>query len=343
MSPEPGELQPQHPDLQLDQVHLRQRQEVHRRRLRDLALSLGGRGRLQPRSATGATQEEGRTEGERSVLPGERSEQRHERELRSICPAAVQLGRLLQGGGLCLHRLWPRVRVWPLHLVLHRASWEGMSPEPGELQPQHPDLQLDQVRLRQRQEVHRRRLRDLALSLGGWGRLQPRSGGRGPRHGAGLVLLWEADGCAAGAGPGTRGSRAGRCRPCPGWRQEPQYPPPVPPRVVFPGRSRRAGVREGLAVEHNRPPHPPRKINTDCPQRPPNRTWAVVSPCVSARCCRLPGKLMYRLQKSAHALWRRSVLPLTEKKPRESAYTRWRVMPRGSVLPLSERKPRGRR
>ncbi|KAM6327196.1 uncharacterized protein O3Q21_003968 [Podargus strigoides] len=253
MSPEPGGLQPQHPDLQLDQVHLRQRQEVHRRRLRDLALSLGGRGRLQPRSATGATQEEGRTEGERSVLPGERSEQRHERELRSICPAAVQLGRLLQGGGLCLHRLWPRVRVWPLHLVLHRASWEGMSPEPGELQPQHPDLQLDQVRLRQRQEVHRRRLRDLALSLGGWGRLQPRSGGRGPRHGAGLVLLWEADGCAAGAGPG--------------------------------------------------------------PQRPPNRTWAVVSPCVSARCCRLPGKLMYRLQKSAHALWRRSVLPLTEKKP----------------------------
>ncbi|KAM6315568.1 uncharacterized protein O3Q21_009143 [Podargus strigoides] len=83
MSPEPGGLQPQHPDLQLDQVHLRQRQEAHRRRLRDLALSLGGRGRLQPRSATGATQEEGRTERERSVLPGERSEQRHERELRS--------------------------------------------------------------------------------------------------------------------------------------------------------------------------------------------------------------------------------------------------------------------
>ncbi|KAM6319820.1 uncharacterized protein O3Q21_007477 isoform 1-T2 [Podargus strigoides] len=82
MSPEPGGLQPQHPDLQLDQVHLRQRQEVHRRRLRDRALSLGGRGRLQPRSATGATEEEGRTEGERSVLPGERSEQRHERELR---------------------------------------------------------------------------------------------------------------------------------------------------------------------------------------------------------------------------------------------------------------------
>ncbi|KAM6323284.1 uncharacterized protein O3Q21_005909 isoform 1-T2 [Podargus strigoides] len=82
MSPEPGGLQPQHPDLQLDQVHLRQRQEVHRRRLRDLALSLGGQGRLQPRSATGATQEEGRTEGERSVLPGKRSEQRHERELR---------------------------------------------------------------------------------------------------------------------------------------------------------------------------------------------------------------------------------------------------------------------
>ncbi|KAM6341410.1 uncharacterized protein O3Q21_000590 [Podargus strigoides] len=82
MSPEPGGLQPQHPDLQLDQVHLRQRQEVHRRRLRDLALSLGGRGQLQPRSATGAPQEEGRTEGESSVLPGERSEQRHERELR---------------------------------------------------------------------------------------------------------------------------------------------------------------------------------------------------------------------------------------------------------------------
>ncbi|KAM6301777.1 uncharacterized protein O3Q21_013395, partial [Podargus strigoides] len=82
MSPEPGGLQPQHPDLQLDQVHLRQRQEVHRRRLRDLALSLAGRGRLQPRSATGAPQEEGRTEGESSVLPGERSEQRHERELR---------------------------------------------------------------------------------------------------------------------------------------------------------------------------------------------------------------------------------------------------------------------
>ncbi|KAM6302427.1 uncharacterized protein O3Q21_013872 [Podargus strigoides] len=82
MSPEPGGLQPQHPDLQPDQVHLRQRQEVHRRRLRDLALSLAGRGRLQPRSATGAPQEEGRTEGERSVLPGERSEQRHERELR---------------------------------------------------------------------------------------------------------------------------------------------------------------------------------------------------------------------------------------------------------------------
>ncbi|KAM6318298.1 uncharacterized protein O3Q21_008283 [Podargus strigoides] len=131
-----------------------------------------------------------------------------------------------------------------------------MSPEPGGLQPQHPDLQLDQVHLRQRQEVHRRRLRDLALSLGGRGRLRPRSGGRGPRHGAGLVLLWEADGCAAGAGPGARGSRAGRCRPCPGWRQQPQYPP-VPPRVVFPGRSRRAGVREGLAVEHNHPSTPP--------------------------------------------------------------------------------------
>ncbi|KAM6303607.1 uncharacterized protein O3Q21_014683 [Podargus strigoides] len=177
--------------------------------------------------------------------------------------SCVQLGRLLQGGGLCLHGLRPRVRVWPLHLVLHRASWEGMSPEPGGLQPQHPDLQLDQVRLRQRQEVHRHRLRDLALSLRGRGRLQSRSGGRGPRHGAGLVLLWEADGCAAGAGPGARGSWAGRCRPCPGWRQEPQYPPPVPPRVVFPGRSRRGGVREGLAVEHNHPPHPPRKINTD--------------------------------------------------------------------------------
>ncbi|KAM6317517.1 uncharacterized protein O3Q21_008530 isoform 1-T3 [Podargus strigoides] len=89
--------------------------------------------------------------------------------------AAVQLGQLLRGGGLCLHQLQPRVRVWPLHLVLHRASWEGMSPEPGGLQPQHPDLQLDQVHLRQRQEVHRRRLRDLALSLGGRGRLQPRS------------------------------------------------------------------------------------------------------------------------------------------------------------------------
>ncbi|KAM6301966.1 uncharacterized protein O3Q21_013522 [Podargus strigoides] len=89
MSPEPGGLQPQHSDLQLDQVHLQQRQEVHRRRLRDLALSLGGRGRLQPRSATGAPQEEGRTEGERSVLPGKRSEQRHERELRK--------GRLCEG------------------------------------------------------------------------------------------------------------------------------------------------------------------------------------------------------------------------------------------------------
>ncbi|KAM6323087.1 uncharacterized protein O3Q21_005782 [Podargus strigoides] len=41
--------------------------------------------------------------------------------------SCVQLGRLLQGGGLCLHRLRPRVRVWPLHLVLHRASWEGVS------------------------------------------------------------------------------------------------------------------------------------------------------------------------------------------------------------------------
>lgn len=44
MSPEPGWLQPQHPDLRLDQVHLRQRQEVHRHRLRDLALRLGGAG-----------------------------------------------------------------------------------------------------------------------------------------------------------------------------------------------------------------------------------------------------------------------------------------------------------
>ncbi|KAM6316260.1 uncharacterized protein O3Q21_008923 [Podargus strigoides] len=170
--------------------------------------------------------------------------------------SCVQLGRLLQGGRLCLHRLQPRVRVWPLHLVLHRASWEGMSPEPGGLQPQHPDLQLDQVHLRQWQEVDRHRLCDLALSLGGRGRLQPHSGGRGLRHGAGLVLLWEADGCAAGAGPGTRGSRAGRCRPCPGWRQQPQYPP-VPPRIVFPGCSRRAGVREGLAEEHNHPTPPP--------------------------------------------------------------------------------------
>ncbi|KAM6342049.1 uncharacterized protein O3Q21_001102 [Podargus strigoides] len=38
--------------------------------------------RVEDSRATGAPQEEGRTEGERSVLPGERSEQRHERELR---------------------------------------------------------------------------------------------------------------------------------------------------------------------------------------------------------------------------------------------------------------------
>lgn len=44
MSPEPGQLQPQHPDLPLDQNHLRQRQEIHRHRLCDLALRLGGEG-----------------------------------------------------------------------------------------------------------------------------------------------------------------------------------------------------------------------------------------------------------------------------------------------------------
>ncbi|KAM6355108.1 uncharacterized protein O3Q21_002098 [Podargus strigoides] len=152
--------------------------------------------RVEDSRATGATEEEGRTEGERSVLPGERSEQRHERELRwdgfykeagsaSIgCSPGFEFGLytscfIARPGRAC-------------HLSL------------GGLQPQHPDLQLDQVHLRQRQEVHRRRLRDLALSLGGRGRLQPRSRGRG------LVLLWEADGCAAGAGPGARGSRAGR-------------------------------------------------------------------------------------------------------------------------------------
>ncbi|KAM6317424.1 uncharacterized protein O3Q21_008453 [Podargus strigoides] len=45
--------------------------------------------RVEDSRATGATEEEGRTEGERSVLPGERSEQRHERELRK--------GRLCEG------------------------------------------------------------------------------------------------------------------------------------------------------------------------------------------------------------------------------------------------------
>lgn len=44
MSPEPGQLQPQHPDLPLDQNHLRQWQEIHRHRLCDLALRLGGEG-----------------------------------------------------------------------------------------------------------------------------------------------------------------------------------------------------------------------------------------------------------------------------------------------------------
>ncbi|KAM6323088.1 uncharacterized protein O3Q21_005784 [Podargus strigoides] len=45
--------------------------------------------RVEDSRATGATEEEGRTEGERSVLPGKRSEQRHERELRK--------GRLCEG------------------------------------------------------------------------------------------------------------------------------------------------------------------------------------------------------------------------------------------------------
>ena len=100
-----------------------------------------------------------------------------------------------------------------------------MSPEPGRLQPQHPDLRLDQVHLRQRQEVHRHRLRDLALRLGGGGTTAAPlwSPGllhtRGPRHWAGLVLLWEADGRAAGPVQGTGGSWAGRRWPCPAWRQ----------------------------------------------------------------------------------------------------------------------------
>lgn len=53
MPPEPGWPQHQHPDLHLDQVHLRPWQEIHRYRLRDLTLRLppsrlGGTGRPQP-------------------------------------------------------------------------------------------------------------------------------------------------------------------------------------------------------------------------------------------------------------------------------------------------------
>ncbi|KAM6335381.1 uncharacterized protein O3Q21_002065 [Podargus strigoides] len=201
MSPESGGLQPQHPDLQLDQVHLRQRQEVHRRRLRDLALSLGGRG------ATAAPL------CDRSYTRGRKDRRRKKRLTWRTLRAA------------------PRARA-------------AMSPEPGGLQPQHPDLQLDQVHLRQRQEVHRHCLRDLALSLGGRGRLRPRSGGRGPRHGAGLVMLWRGRWLCRRSRAG-RPRKPGRTVPAVPWMEAAAPVPTSPTEGRVPWSQQKSGGERG--------------------------------------------------------------------------------------------------
>ena len=121
-------------------------------------------------------------------------------------------------------RRWDyRAQGWSRAMT--QAVSPQMSPEPGWLQPQHPDLHLDQVHLWQRQEIHRHRLRELALRLGGRGVTTaplcspglPHA--RDPRHWAGLVWLWEAAGDAAGPVQGTGGGWAGRWCPCPAWRQ----------------------------------------------------------------------------------------------------------------------------
>lgn len=61
------------------------------------------------------------------------------------CPgAAVQLGWVLQGGGLGFHRLQPRVRVWPLLPLLPGTAWEGVSADPESVCPPwgHPGATL---------------------------------------------------------------------------------------------------------------------------------------------------------------------------------------------------------
>uniref|UniRef100_A0A674GG66 Uridylate-specific endoribonuclease n=1 Tax=Taeniopygia guttata TaxID=59729 RepID=A0A674GG66_TAEGU len=174
--------------------------------------------------------------------------------------APVQLGWLLQGGGLGFHRLQPRVRVRPLLPLLPRAARPGMPPEPGRAPPQHPDLPLDQVHLRQRQEVHRHRLRDVSLRgarrwgssgaapalLGAQGPGGAREEQRGPNpagRGAGDTprprRVWRARAGQKSSGKGRIGhgqEDAERNKRCPGWRGAGlwvQQPPLYPPRTPF--------------------------------------------------------------------------------------------------------------
>lgn len=117
-----------------------------------------------------------------------------------------------------------------------------MPPEPGWPQHQHPDLHLDQVHLRPWQEIHRHRLRDLALRLppsrlGGTGRPQPHCSGalgcpspRIPR--VGQDLSPRARGGAPAPTWGRTEEAVARVEAARGGRQQPQYLPVLHRPVV---------------------------------------------------------------------------------------------------------------
>lgn len=162
-----------------------------------------------------------------------------------------------------------------------------MPPEPGWPQHQHPDLHLDQVHLRPWQEIHRHRLRDLALRLppsrlGGTGRPQPHCSGalgcpspRIPRVGQDLSPPGE------GGSPGTDvGQDGGGCGPR-GGSEGREAAAPVPPSAASPSCGRRAGGREGPAVERGPPGR--NKYRPWKEMRSPPQCWRPCSCCCAPR------------------------------------------------------------
>lgn len=158
-----------------------------------------------------------------------------------------------------------------------------MPPEPGWPQHQHPDLHLDQVHLRPWQEIHRHRLRDLALRLppsrlGGTGRPQPHCSGalgcpspRIPR--VGQDLSPRARGGAPAPTWGRTEVAVAHVEAARGGRQQPQYLPVLHRPVV-------AG-EQGAERDPQWKEAPPGEINTD-PGRRCGHLLSVGDPALAA-------------------------------------------------------------